>query len=278
MSLLAPDQLGRTANVVIGHETPEDYRSNPHYFGAIVGRSANRIAKARFTLDGTTYQLAANIAPNHLHGGVRGFDKQLWRATQRGSALERQYTSPDGEEGYPGNVDVHVTYALNDRNELTVDYLATTDKATPLNLTQHSYFNLAGEGEVFDHLLQIEADAYTPVDDTLMPTGELLPVTGTDFDFRTPTRVGSRRNGLYDHNLVLKRGGGAKLVDPTSGRTLVVRTTEPGVQLYTGYKRGLALETQHYPDAPNRLNFPSTVLRPGAEYRSRTVFAFGVRQ
>jgi len=278
MSLLAPDHEGRQVNVVIGFDTPEAYQTNPSYLGAIVGRCANRIANARFKLDGTTYALTANIGPNHLHGGRKGFDKVIWDAKQSGAALELRYTSRDGEEGYPGNLDVRVTYTLNERSELTVDYFATTDKATPVNLTQHSYFNLAGEGEVFDHLLQIEADAYTPVDDTLVPTGELMPVTGTDFDFRTPTRVGSRRNGLYDHNFVLKSGGGAKLVDPKSGRTLVVRTTEPGVQLYTGYKRGLALETQHYPDSPNRLNFPSTILRPGAEYRSRTVFAIGVRE
>src|SRR5882762_4974043 len=250
MSLVVPDAHGRQANVVIGFDTIEQYQNNPQYFGAI--------------------------------GGRVGFDKVVWEArlfNGRGSevsSLVLSRTSPDGDEGYPGTLNVRVTYSLTNRNELIVDYFATTDKPTPVNLTQHSYFNLAGAGEVLDHLLQIDADGYTPVDDTLIPTGAIAPVAGTDFDFRTLTRVGSRRSGLYDHNFVLKSEGGAKLVDPKSGRTLVVRTTEPGLQLYTGYKRGLALETQHYPDSPNRPNFPSTILRPGAEYRSRTVFAFGV--
>ena len=276
MSLLAPDRQGRRANVVIGFDTVEEYRPNPRYLGAIVGRCANRIAGAQFILDGTTYRLAANVGANHLHGGVTGFDQRVWRAACDASALELRYTSPDGEEGYPGTLDVRVTYTLTNRNELIVDYFATTDKPTPINLTQHSYFNLAGEGDVSGHVLQIDADAITPVDENLIPTGEIMPVAGTDFDFRSPTVIGARRGGLYDHNYVLRAGGRAHVVDPESGRTLTVQTTEPGVQLYTGYRRGLCLETQHFPDAPNRPAFPATILRPTAAYHSRTVCEFGI--
>jgi aldose 1-epimerase len=210
-----------------------------------------------------------------LHGGRKGFDKVVWDAKLDGSSLELSYTSVDGEEGYPGTLQARVVYTLTDRNELVVEYVATTDKPTPVNLTQHSYFNLAGQGEIFDHLLQIDADAITPVDDTLIPTGEIMPVEGTGFDFRTPTAIGARRDGFYDHNFVLK--GSARVVEPGSGRTLAMSTTEPGVQLYTGYRRGFCLETQHYPDSPNRANFPSTILRPGSQYRSRTVFTFGAK-
>jgi len=276
MSVLTPDRQGRRANVVIGFDTVEEYRPNPRYLGAIVGRCANRIAGAQFILDGTTYRLAANVGANHLHGGVKGFDQRVWRATCDASALELRYTSPDGEEGYPGTLDVRVTYTLTNRNELIVDYFATTDKPTPINLTQHSYFNLAGEGDVSGHVLQIDADGITPVDENLIPTGEIMPVAGTVFDFRAPTPVGARRGGLYDHNFVLRSGGGARVVEPASGRTLRLQTTEPGVQLYTGYERGFCLETQHYPDAPNRPTFPSTILRPGAAYHSRTAFTFGI--
>jgi aldose 1-epimerase len=274
MSLLVPDRNGRQANVVLGFDSPEEYESNPRYLGAIIGRYANRIANARFTLDGKTYRLAANNGPHHLHGGRTGFDKVVWRAAGGASALELSYTSPDGEEGYPGTLDVRVTYTLTDRNELVVDYFATTDKATPVNLTQHSYFNLAGDGDVSDHLLQIDADAMTAVDEHLIPTGVITPVAGTPFDFRTLTPIGERRDGNYDHNFVLN--GGVRVVEPKSGRMLDVQTTEPGMQLYTGYKRGLCLETQHFPDSPNRAEFPSTILRPGAEYRSRTAFTFGI--
>ena len=274
MSVVAPDTHGRRANVVIGFDTVEEYRDNPQYLGAIVGRCANRITNARFTLDGKTYQLAANIGPNHLHGGRKGFDQRVWRATHGAATLELRYTSPDGEEGYPGNLDVRVTYTLTDENELIVDYFATTDKATPINLTQHSYFNLAGAGDILGHVLQIDADAITPVDQSRIPTGEIMPVAGSDFDFRSPTPIGARRAGQYDHNFVLR--GGARVIEPASGRTLAIQTTEPGVQLYTGYRRGLCLETQHFPDAPNRPNFPSTILRPGAGYHSRTVFRFGI--
>lgn len=274
MSLLVPDRNGRQANVVLGFDSPEGYRDNPRYLGAIIGRYANRIANARFTLDGKTYRLAANNGSNHLHGGRTGFDKVVWRAACGASTLELSYTSPDGEEGYPGTVDVRVTYTLTDRNELVVDYCATTDKATPINLTQHSYFNLAGDGDVSDHLLQIDADAISGVDENLIPTGVTAPVAGTPFDFRTLTRIGDRRDGNYDHNFVLN--GGVRVVEPKSGRMLALRTTEPGMQLYTGYKRGVCLETQHFPDSPNRAGFPSTILRPGAEYRSRTAFTFGI--
>ena len=274
MSLLVPDRSGRRANVVLGFETPEEYAANPRYLGAIVGRYANRIANAQFTLDGKTYRLAANNGANHLHGGVTGFDKRVWRAACDATSLELRYLSPDGEEGYPGNLDVRVTYTVSDDNELIVEYFATTDQATPVNLTQHSYFNLAGDGEVRDHLLQIDADAITAVDDHLLPTGVRAPVVGTPYDFRALTPIGSRRAGNYDHNFVLK--GGVRVVEPRSGRTLDVQTTEPGMQLYTGYSRGLCLETQHFPDSPNQPSFPSTILRPGTEYRSRTVLTFGI--
>lgn len=284
-AILAPDRDGRPANVVLGHESLDGYLRDSRYLGAIVGRYANRIAHARFTLDGTTYRLTANHGPHHLHGGRTGFDRVRWRASPfvaGGTAgLTLTHTSPDGDEGYPGTLDVVVTYTLTERLELVVDYRATTDRATPVNLTQHSYFNLAGAGDVLAHLLRIDADAITPVDDTLIPTGAIAPVAGTPFDFRTPTAIGARLDGRYDHNFVLNRAGAglvhaARLEDPVSGRTLDVHTTEPGLQLYTGARSGLCLETQHYPDSPNQPTFPSTILRPGAEYRSRTVYAFGV--
>ncbi|MGE5803687.1 MAG: aldose epimerase family protein, partial [Gemmatimonadota bacterium] len=232
MSLQVPDRGGRLANVVLGFETPEEYAANPRYLGAIVGRYANRIANARFTLDGRTYRLAANSGANHLHGGVTGFDKRVWRAACGAAWLELRYLSPDGEEGYPGNLDVRVRYTLTADNELIVEYFATTDKPTPVNLTQHSYFNLAGAGNVTDHLLQIDAEAITAVDQDLIPTGVLEPVAGTPFDFRTLTPIGVRRGGNYDHNFVLN--GGVRVVEPKSGRTLDVHTTEPGMQFYTG--------------------------------------------
>jgi aldose 1-epimerase len=316
LSLRTPDRAGRMDDVVLGYDALAGYvANNSPYLGAIVGRYANRIARGRFTLDGREFTLATNNAPNHLHGGVKGFDKVVWNGEPvdgpAGSGVAFSYTSRDGEEGYPGTLKARVTYSLNDRGELTVDYHATTDKPTVVNLSQHSYFNLSGgERDILGHELTIAADRYTPVDDTLIPTGELAPVEGTPLDFRKPVAVGARINDAhvqlkrgqgYDHNFVL--GGlkpdaagsvrkAARLVDPISGRSLDISTTEPGVQFYSGnfldgsikgkggraYARrsGLCLETQHFPDSPNRPDFPSTVLRPGAEYRSRTVFSFGV--
>lgn len=308
-SVRVPDRAGTFGDVVLGFDTLDGYLKGHPYFGTVVGRYGNRIANGQFTLDGRTYKLATNNAPNHLHGGTRGFDKFVWQAEplsgRLGVAFSR--TSPDGEEGYPGTLKARVVYTLTDRNELRVEYHATTDKATPINLTQHSYFNLAGAGTILGHELLINADRYTPVDATLIPTGELASVEGTPFDFRTPTAIGKRidaaheqiRNGRgYDHNFVLNRTGeglqlAARVVEPKTGRMLEVRTTEPGVQFYTGnfldgtitgkggrvyeHRTGFCLETQHYPDSPNKPQFPSTILRPGQEHRSETVFAFGVR-
>jgi aldose 1-epimerase len=310
VSVLVPDRRGRLADVVLGYDSLEGYLRDPHYIGAVVGRFANRIANARFTLDVTTYRLTANEGRHHLHGGRVGLSRVFWRADPFGAegaaGLALSYTSPDGEEGYPGSLQVRVTYTLTERNELVVDYLATTDRPTPVNLTQHSYFNLAGKGDVLGHLLQIRAAAMVEVDESLIPTGAIAPLAGGPFDFREPTAVGARiaarderlaRAGGYDHSFVLDRSGpgavhAARVVEPVSGRVLDLHTTEPCVHLYTGngldgkvlgktgraYGRheGLCLETQHYADSPNREAFPSTILRPGAEYRSRTVFAFGV--
>jgi aldose 1-epimerase len=314
VSLRVPDRDGRLDDVVLGHDDLEGYLSKPAYFGALVGRYGNRIAGGRFTLDGRTYTLATNNGPNHLHGGVRGFDKQLWKAEpfERPGATGIVFTrvSPDGEEGYPGNLDVRVTYTLTDGNEASFEYFATTDKPTVVNLTQHSYFNLAGDGkrDVLGHELMIDADRFTPVDKTLIPTGVLAPVAGTPFDFRKPTAIGLRigadheqirHGGGYDHNYVLNRSGGAlalaaRVYEPTTGRTMAVATTEPGIQFYSGnfldgsikgkgghvYARryGFCLETQHFPDSPNKPAFPSTVLRPGQEYRTKTVLTFGTRK
>lgn len=314
-SLKVPDRTGALADVVLGFDAPDRYWGEPPppYFGSIVGRYGNRIANARFALGGRTYKLAANNGPNHLHGGVRGFDKQMWEMSTRnsaqGSSVIFSRTSPDGEEGYPGNLRVTVTYTLTEKNEVIVEYRATTDKATPVNLTQHSYFNLAGEGsgDILGHHLTVNADRYTPVDDTLIPTGELAPVEGTPFDFRQATAVGARINAEhpqlkagkgYDHNYVLNRKGSgpqfaARLTDPKSGRTMEVATTEPGMQFYSGnfldgtikgkqghvygHRSGLCLETQHYPDSPNQKAFPSTILQPGKVYSSRTVWTFSAK-
>jgi aldose 1-epimerase len=309
-SIRTPDRHGQFADIVLGFDDLKGYTDNPRFFGAVPGRYANRIAKGRFTIDGKTYQLATNNGANHLHGGVKGFDKVVWTAEpfeRDGSAgLTLRYTSRDGEEGYPGTLNATVTYTLTPRDELIAEYRATTDQATHVNLTQHSYFNLAGEGNgtVTHHQLMIDADRYTPVDEGLIPTGELAPVAGTPFDFRRAVEIGARidaddeqirRGSGYDHNFVLNGGRGlhlaARVVEPASGRTLVVETTEPGVQFYSGNRvvkttgksghlydprSGFCLETQHFPDSPNKPNFPSTLLRPGATYATRTVFTFGV--
>jgi aldose 1-epimerase len=315
VSVRVPDRKGTLDDVVLGFDTFDGYIAGHPFFGAIVGRYANRIARGRFALDGKMFQLATNNGPNHLHGGVKGFDKRLWRAepVHRGGNTGVAYTltSPDGDEGYPGTLTVRVTYTLGPSNELSIDYDATTDKPTPINLTQHAYFNLAGDGsgDILGHELTIDADRFTPVNEGLIPTGGLAPVEGTPFDFRTSTSIGARidaddlqlRYGKgYDHNWVINHrdppGAGlahaARLVDPKTGRTLDVSTTEPGLHFYTGNsldgrirgksgrvyrpRLGLCLETQHFPDSPNQPNFPSTILRPGERYRSRTIFAFGV--
>ena len=309
-SIRVPDRSGRFADVVLGFDNLEGYLKGHPYFGTVVGRYGNRIGGGHFTLNGQTFKLAQNNGPNHLHGGVKGFDKYVWKAEplQNGLGVAFSRTSPDGEEGYPGNLAAHMTYTLTDKNELVVDYHATTDKATPVNLTQHSYFNLSGDPSttILGHELRIDADRYTPVDATLIPTGELVPVQGTPFDFRKPTTIGARieqpheqlKFGRgYDHNWVLNRKGSqpafaARVLEPKTGRTVEVATTEPGVQFYTGnfldgtikgkggqvynQRAGLCLETQHFPDSPNKPNFPSTVLQPGKEYTTRTVFTFGV--
>lgn len=304
--LEVPDRHGQTANVVLGFDNLAQYLGGHPHFGAAVGRVANRIAKGQFILDGQAYKLAINNGPNHLHGGLVGFDKKVWAARPLPASDKRvgvkfSYTSPDGEEGYPGNLKVDITYTLNDKNEFGIEFKATTDKPTPVNLTNHSYFNLAGTGDVLGTLLRIEANQYTPVDDTLIPTGAIAPVQGTPLDFTTPATLGARiaqlkpNPGGYDHNYVLNAGGkklalAARAEESGSGRVLEVLTTEPGMQLYTGnfldgtirgvggivYARhsGFCLETQHYPDAVNRPEFPTVILRPGEKFQSKTVFRF----
>ena len=298
VSLEIPDGNGNPVDVVLGHDIPADYLSHASYFGAVVGRYANRIAGARFTLDGTKYHLVANERPNCLHGGKVGFDKTLWHVeASSSSSVTLAHRSPDGDQGFPGTLDARVKYTLSDENDLIVDYDAVTDTPTVINLTQHSYFNLAGHnsGSVLDHELMIAADAYTPVDDALIPTGEITPVQGTRYDFRS-LRVIADAAG-YDQNFVLSNSNeplkaAAVLRDPRSGRTMSVTTTEPGIQLYTGnhldgsiigkngvrYQRhaGLCFETQHFPDSPNKPDFPSTELRPGEQFASRTIFAFSI--
>jgi aldose 1-epimerase len=308
-SIAAPDRAGVMADIVLGFDSLDRYLGDHPYFGAIIGRYANRIAGARFLLDKNQYRLAANDGPHHLHGGIKGFDKQVWTPEIIGTnAVRFSRVSPDGEEGYPGTLQVAVVYSLTNYNELIVEYQAHTDLPTHVNLTQHSYFNLAGagSGDVLGHELMIAADRYTPVDRALIPTGETAPVEGTPFDFRTPAAIGARIGAAhpqisyghgYDHNWVLNRTGdslqlAARVVEPKSGRVLEVATTEPGIQFYAGnvldgsitgkggraYGRrgGFCLETQHYPDSPNQPDFPPTVLRPGATYSTRTVFKFGV--
>jgi aldose 1-epimerase len=309
-SIKTPDREGKLADITLGHASLEPYLDNTPYFGAIVGRYANRIGKAQFKLDGKTYKLPANDGPNTLHGGTQGFDKAVWKAEtfeRPGEVgLVLTHTSPDGDQGFPGNLSVRVTYTLNDRNELALDYHATTDKPTVVNLTQHPYFNLAGEGsgDVRAHEVLINASRYTPVDKTLIPTGKLESVENTPLDFRTAKPIGQdlasdhpqmKLAGGYDHNFVIDREGpglvlAAHVEEPVSGRVMEIHTTEPGVQFYTGnfldgsivgksgrpYIKhgGLCLETQHFPDSPNKPSFPSTTLRPGEEYTSRTVYTF----
>lgn len=306
--LHVPDKNGKFADVVLGFNDLKGYLASSPYFGCITGRVANRVGGAKFSLDGKTYTLAANNGSHSLHGGKKGFDKVIWTVapglTPDGPSLKLTYTSKDGEEGYPGNLSAIVTYTLTNANELRIDYLATTDKPTPVNLTNHSYFNLAGHasGSILDHVVQLAAEKYTPGDDTLLPTGKIEPVAGTPFDFTQPTPVGARIQQIksdpvgYDLNYVhgMKRTDKPNLVatvlEPKSGRKMEVLTTEPGVQFYTGnflkgdftgkggatYRQyqALCLETQFFPDSPNKPSFPSIVLKPGEEYRQTTTYRF----
>jgi aldose 1-epimerase len=303
VSLEVPDRTGRLGDIVLGYDALDGYVKNNPYFGAIVGRYGNRIAKGRFALDGVTFKLAANNGENHLHGGLKGFDKVVWDAEPQmeddGVGVKFTYLSKDGEEGYPGNLEVMVQYLLTNDDELRIAYEAVTDKATPANLTHHSYFNLAGGAtDILGHELMLAADRYTPVDKGLIPRGELAPVKGTPMDFTAPTAIGSRIakvEGGYDHNYVLNKaevamGLAARLADPVSGRIMEIYTTEPGIQFYSGnfldgtitgkggrvYKKhfGLCLETQHFPDSPNHPNFPSTILLPGRVLKSLTIHKF----
>lgn len=312
-SLNVPDKHGRLDDVTYGYDSASAYLTNPPYFGAAIGRYANRIAKGKFTLDGKAYQLAVNNGVNALHGGLLGFDKQLWAGqiikTKAGAGVKFTRTSPDGEEGYPGTVHVSVTYLWTAHNQLIVDYDATSDAATPFNISQHSYFNLGGAASntlATDHTLQILADHYTPVDETLIPTGAVTPVQGTPFDFRQPKRIGRdigkadtqlKYGGGYDHNYVLNGKGfreAAVVSLPEVGRVLTISTDQPGVQFYSSnfldgslngkggkhypYRGGVVLETQHFPDSPNQPQFPNTILRPGKPFHSRTIFAFSTQK
>jgi len=306
--LHAPDRDGNFADVVLGFDTLEPYCTDSPYIGALIGRYGNRIKHGRFTLDGHEVQLPVNNGNNHLHGGPGGFDRVKWDATVDGDSLRLQYRSVDGEMGYPGNLDATVVYTLNDDNELVVVFHAVTDKATPVNLTQHSYFNLAGDGDILGHMLTVEADAFVAIDAESIPTGELTPVTGTPFDFRMPRAIGERisqpdkqlrHGGGYDHNFALNKPEGkaltraARVCEPSSGRVLELWTEEPGVQFYSGnfldgslagkgrsypYRSGFCLEPQHYPDSPNQPQFPSTILRPGQTYQTESRFRFLVEQ
>jgi aldose 1-epimerase len=313
VSVLAPDKQGDLADVVLGFADLAGYLEPHPYFGTLVGRFANRIAGGKFILHGVEYTLAQNNGQNHLHGGLKGFDKAVWQAEpvpgEAEVGLKLTHISPDGDEGYPGNLRVTVLYTLNQDNELKIDYTATTDRATIVNLTNHAYFNLAGAGagDILEHEVMLKADLFTPIDETLIPTGELRSVSGTPLDFSEPSPVGARINqaneqlrlaGGYDHNFVVNGPAGtlrlaARVREPATGRVLEVYTTQPGIQLYSGnflngtitgkggavyHKRtGFCLETQHFPDSPNQPNFPSTVLEPGEEYRQTTIYKFMVR-
>ncbi len=311
VSIITKDRDGNPADIALGYDSLADYEQNAAYFGSLIGRYANRIGNARFTLDDVEYVLAKNNGENHLHGGIKGFNRVLWEAEELNgdgfSGLKLTYHSQDGEENYPGNLDVTVIYTLNEKNELRIDYTAETDKPTVLNLTNHSYFNLkgAGKGDILDHELTINSDRITPVDVSLIPTGEYLDVSDTPFDFRSPAVIGDRiESGHeqivlgcgYDHNWVLDNPDSelilaARVYEDSTGRTLEVETTQPGMQFYTGnfmdgtavgkegitYKKrwGFCLETQHYPDSPNKPTFPTTVLRPGETISETTVYRFG---
>lgn len=310
-SLTMPDRAGKFADIVLGYDNVEGYIKVTPYFGALIGRYGNRIGGAKFTLDGQTYTLAANNGPNSLHGGVKGFDKVVWNVVKAtGNSLELQYLSKDGEEGFPGNLNVTAIYTLTDDNELKLTFHATTDKATVVNLTHHSYFNLAGQGngDILGHEVYINADKTTPVDSTLITTGEFADVTGTPFDFRKPIAIGARINDPntvlqygpgYDHNWVINQakpgqlGLQARVTEPTSGRVMEVWSDEPGLQFYAGnfldgtitgkggkvYQRrtGFCMEPQHYPDSPNKANFPSVVLRPGQTYKNTIIYKFSAK-
>lgn len=313
LSLEVPDRNGKLADITLGFDTLDEYLKGHPYFGAIVGRYGNRIGKGKFTLNGIEYQLATNNGPNHLHGGIKGFDKVVWDAepvTEKDAVgVKLSYLSKDGEEGYPGNLSCTVIYTLTNNDELRISYEATTDKPTPVNLTHHSYFNLAGHGtgDILGHELMLNADRFTPVDEGLIPTGELRSVKGTPMDFTKPTAIGARVNqedqqlkyGLgYDHNFVLKGGGGslalaARVYEPTSGRVMEIYTSQPGIQFYSGnfldgtnvgkggkvykHRYGFCLETQHFPDSPNKPEFPSVILNPGDKYTHVTVHKFYTR-
>lgn len=309
-SLKVPDRKGQLGDVVLGYDNLAGYIKDTPYFGALIGRYGNRIARGQFTLNGNQYTLATNNGPNALHGGLKGFDKVVWDAkltmTPEGESLELHYVSTDGEEGYPGMLTITAVYTLTQDNGLRLEYTATTDKDTVVNLTQHSYFNLAGKGDILGHEVMIRADKFTPVDATLIPTGELPSVKGTPFDFNTATTIGARisdaseqlkfGNG-YDHNWVITKPMGemglmARVYEPTSGRVLEVLSTEPGLQFYSGnfldgtitgkggwvyqFRNGFCMEPQHYPDSPNQKKFPSVVLKPGKVYRNTIIYRFSV--
>jgi len=312
VSLQVPDRDGMLGDIVLGYDVLDGYLKNSPYFGSIVGRYGNRIGKGRFSLDGKQYQLPKNNGENTLHGGIKGFDKVVWKATEDrstdGAALSLTYLSKDGEEGFPGNLSVKVVYTLTNNNELRIEYSAATDKTTVVNLTHHSYFNLAGEGNILQHELMINAEQFTPVDAGLIPTGELRNVKGTPMDFTKPTAIGARIDQQdeqlilgkgYDHNWVLKNNAGklslaARVYEPRSGRVMEVSTTEPGLQFYSGnfldgsitgkggqvyqQRSGFCLETQHFPDSPNKPRFPSTVLKPGQQYTSTTIYKFSAQK